>query len=90
VDKVALAFYPRSGWLSNMYTWVGDYDESVALAALNRLYAIAHQLFTRGVTSDPDRIHVIDAVPHDCGFCPFYRPDMDPQSPATGNGCPGS
>lgn len=90
VDTVALAFYPRSGWLSNMYTWVNDYDESIALAALNRLYLIAGQALNLDLANNPHRFQQIDAVPHNCGFCPFYRPDMDPQLAAGPDGCPGN
>ena len=89
VDRVALAFYPRSGFIHNMYTWVGKYDESIALAALNRIYYLANKIFDLDLENNPARFSEVSAVPHKCGFCPFYRPDMEPGEGATNLGCPG-
>jgi len=90
VKKVALAFYPRSGWLSNMYVWVGDYSEEVALAALDRMYRVAASVLDLDIASNPHRFQQIPAVAYQCGFCPFYRPDMGPDQSADNFGCPGS
>lgn len=89
VSKVALAVYPRSGWLSKMYTWVDDYDEDVALAALNRMYDIAALVLDLDIANNPHRFHQIPAVAYQCGFCPFYRPDMGADQAADNFGCPG-
>jgi hypothetical protein len=90
VKKVALAFYPRAGWLRDMYVWTADYDPSVAVAALTRLSAIATELLNRNILSESNRWSEIPAEPsNSCGFCPWYQPDRDPEKRATASGCPG-
>jgi hypothetical protein len=78
-EKIALAFLPRSGYLSGMWLWSAPYDRQHALAALKRLTAIqslivavdaAHPLET-----DAAGWQLIPAVPsHGCAWCPWYRP----------------
>lgn len=88
VKKVALAFYPRAGWLRDMYVWTADYDRSIAEAALNRLYGIAHTVVSTEVLKYPDRWKDVEATPsNSCGFCGWYNPNKDGEADETG--CPG-
>jgi hypothetical protein len=90
VKKVALAFYPRAGWLKNMYVWVTDYDRNVAQAAIDRVGEVAELLIEKNVLANPHRFEQIPAYrSNDCGFCPWYDPGRDPERGATETGCPG-
>lgn len=90
VTTVALVFVPRAGWLRDMYVWSAPYDESVAVAALDRMYALAYRLIEMDVQRYPSRFSDITATPGDaCTFCPFYNPTSDPDTTANHLGCPG-
>ena len=90
VKKVALMFYPRAGWLRDMYVWTADYDRSIAETALNRLYRIANTVVTLEVLKESHRWELVEATPTDsCGFCPWYDPGRDPGKGADATGCPG-
>jgi hypothetical protein len=90
VNRVALAFYPRAGWLKDMYVWSAEYDRSVAEAALHRLYRIAHRVVELDALNQSHRWEQIDAVPsNSCGFCPWYNSGKDIDIGADLNGCPG-
>jgi hypothetical protein len=92
VKKVALAFYPRAGWLKDMYVWTADYDRSVALGALDRLSRIATEVVKLEVLKEGHghRWEQIEAEPSDhCGFCPWYVPDRNMEVGANEFGCPG-
>lgn len=90
VKKVALAFYPRSGWLRDMFVWTTDYDRDVAERALARLHRIATQIISLDILNQSHRWEDLDAVPSNgCGFCPWYDPDRDLERGASDKGCPG-
>lgn len=92
VKKVALAFYPRAGWLRDLYVWTDDYKEDVALAALERISVIAQKVMNLDMLnkSYEHRWEQIEARPSDsCGFCPWYVPDRDLEVGANLSGCPG-
>lgn len=90
VEKVALAFYPRAGWLKDMYVWVAPYDEKVAVNALDRVYATAETLSTMDVLGNPHRWEQVAHTPgRECGFCPWYDPGRDAERGADNTGCPG-
>ena len=92
VKKVALAFYPRAGWLRDMYVWTADYDRDVALTALARVSRIAQEVINLDVLNESNthRWEQIQASPSDsCGFCPWYVPDRDLEVGANDTGCPG-
>lgn len=92
VKKVALAFYPRAGWLRDMYVWTADYDREVALAALARVSRIATEVMSLEVLKEGHghRWEQVDATPADsCGFCPWYVPDRNAEVGANETGCPG-
>lgn len=90
VNKVALAFYPRSGWLKNMYVWTAKYDRSIAELALNRPPSIAATLLQLDVLSEPHRWEQVPATPsNDCGWCPWYNQNLTREQGASDQGCPG-
>lgn len=90
VRKVALVFYPRAGWLRDMYVWADTYDRSIAEAALKRLYGIAHTVVSLDVLKQSHRWEQVDATPsNSCGFCPWYDPGRDLERGADDTGCPG-
>ena len=92
VKKVALAFYPRAGWLRDMYVWTADYDRDVAVAALARISRIAQDVMKLEILKEGNehRWEQLDAVPSDsCGFCPWYEPDRNMEVGANATGCPG-
>ena len=90
VKKVALVFYPRAGWLRDMYVWTADYDRSIAEAALNRLYGIAHRVVSMDILKQSHRWEDVPATPsNSCGFCPWYDPGRDVDRVADDTGCAG-
>lgn len=88
VDRVALVFYPRSGWLSGIAVWTAPYDESVALAALDKCNRVAAGVIRLNVLEDPSQWEKVPATPNkeDCSWCPWYQPLATSASDA---GCPG-
>jgi hypothetical protein len=84
VKEVAIAFYPRSGYLDTMHVWAEPYDRQVALDALARLASIQQIADTLAplnqwgaIPAEPD--------PVGCTYCPFFRPG----TPVDATGCPG-
>jgi hypothetical protein len=91
VDRVGIVALGRQGWLKDMYVWTTEFDRSAAEAALNRIYAIGHQLIaaeTNGPSLTDDQIwQSFPATPSRlCSWCPFYRRDL---AEAGRKGCPG-
>lgn len=90
VKNVALVFLPRSGWLDDAFVWQTPYDESVATAALERMYRIGSQLIEMDIESNPHRFGLVEATPGDsCVWCPFFNRNKDPDMAADASGCPG-
>lgn len=90
VEQVALIFYPRSGWLADVHVWTTAYDESVAQAALDRMYAIGQLLMDLDVEKQPQRFQFIEASPGDsCVFCAHYSTEIGVDVAASEKGCPG-
>lgn len=89
VEKVCLVFLPRAGWLKDMYVWCQDYDQMIATAAIDRMYAIAQNLINLDTSTYPNRWNEVPATPsNDCGWCPYYSPSSENEV-ATDRGCPG-
>ncbi|WP_018348203.1 PD-(D/E)XK nuclease family protein [Longispora albida] len=80
VRRVALACYPRSGFLDGLHVWSEDYDDALAADALARLAGVA----------ELSRLLDPAALPAEpgagCTWCPFWRPG----GPADAAGCPGA
>jgi hypothetical protein len=87
VDKVALIFFPRAGYLSGSYVWSAPYDQAVAEAALEKVQKVAGGLIYYKVEENPANWEKIPATPSkDCSWCGWYKPDAVSASAA---GCPG-
>lgn len=90
VERVALAYVPRAGWIKDMYVWSEPYDESVALAAIQRTCGLAATALTLDVINYPHRWEQIPATPSDsCGVCPWFNPLRTAEDGASDLGCPG-
>lgn len=90
VKKVALVFYPRAGWLKDVYVWVDDYKPDIAHAAMARMYEVSSKLMELDIVNNPHRWEQLDHyTSDDCGFCPWYDPGRNKEKGATETGCPG-
>ena len=81
VDRVAIAFLPRNGVLTDAYWWSEPWDEQVALDALKRLEGIQLAVNLLGPAT-PAAMSTADAY---CTFCPFLRTESKDLT----QGCPG-
>lgn len=90
VDRVALAFVPRAGWLRDMFVWSTQFSKDIAEAALARVYDLAAVALTLDVINRPHRWEQIPATPGDhCGVCPWFNSLRSPEEGASNLGCPG-
>lgn len=90
VKDVILVFFPRSGWLGDMFIHREPYDRSVAEAALERMYSIGGQCLDLDVENEPQRFQDIEATPGDsCVWCPLFNKNLGPDICASDQGCPG-
>jgi len=75
VNKVALVYLPTSGSIDDMHVEMYDYDESVALQALERVDNIHSLLAQADVENHPE---VWEAIPAKadrlCNYCPYFLP----------------
>jgi hypothetical protein len=91
VERVALVFLPRAGWLREMYVWSAPYERDVAENALSRLYRIAQQVVDLDVLTQSHRWEQVDHTPgKGCAFCPWFDSHRDPERSADETGCPGN
>lgn len=87
VDRVALVFFPRAGYLSGSFVWSAPFDRAAAEAALERVKKVVGGLVYYKVMDDPANWERIPASPsRDCTYCDWYRPDAEKVSD---RGCPG-
>lgn len=87
VEKVALVFVPRAGWLSGMYVWSGDYDRQRAEEILEKHRRIAAGISYYKVAEKPENWEKFPAVTgRGCSHCPWHVPSL---GSATDQGCPG-
>ena len=86
VKKVALAYLPTSGQLSDGYVDIRDYDPQIALDAFKRLDTIHALLAQVDVEQNPQFWSQIPAkTSRLCAWCPYFKPF----SKALDEGCPG-
>jgi hypothetical protein len=88
VRHVALAFFPRSWTLADIWIWTEPFNPEIALGHLKRLEKIHDTLDQLGLWDqrNPELWEAVPAVPgHTCTFCPFWRPG----STNITQGCPG-
>ena len=75
VTQVALVFLPTSGSIDDMHVELYDYDESVALKALERIDTIHTLLSQVDVEANPSMWAMIPAQSSRlCTFCPYHLP----------------
>lgn len=87
VDRVALVFFPRAGYLSGSYVWSAPYDRALAEASLERVRKVVAGIVYYRIMDFPENWEKVPATPSkDCSFCPWYKPDA---VSATADGCPG-
>jgi hypothetical protein len=87
VDQVAIAAYPRSGWLDGLHVWSEPFDPAVAEAAMDRQSGLVALGSVLDVDTYPQRWALLPATSGpDCTWCPFWRGG---DAPADGAGCPG-
>lgn len=75
IKEVAIVFLPRGGFLKDMYIWSEPYNEAIALAALERYYAITELAVAMDVEHFPenyDRFPVTTG--HNCTYCDWFNP----------------
>lgn len=90
VERVALVYVPRSGWIKDMVVWSEAYDEQVAVSAIQRMFEIAKLGVSLDLRHHPHRWEQVPAVPSDvCGRCPWYNPMRTWEQGASDEGCPG-
>lgn len=88
VERVGIIAAGRQGWLKDMYVWTEAYDESVALAALQRVYDLAGKLIDLDAVNNGGVWDQIRSVPSRlCGWCEWYAPEQ--LGGASDKGCPG-
>lgn len=91
VERVVLAFLPRSGWLGNMYVWSAPYSRELAEAALGRVLSIAQAAVDMDVSNQPHRWNQLPAMTTDmCGWCPWFNSLRTLEDGASDKGCPGA
>lgn len=87
VDRVALVFFPRAGYLGGTYVWAAPYDQSIAEAALDRANRVVAGIVYYKVTEKPENWQKIPATAStDCSHCDWYNPNA---VSANASGCPG-
>lgn len=90
VERVALAFVPRAGWIKDMFIWSEPYDQQVAVQAIQRMYRVANQAIGLNVLNEPHRWNQVEATPSDdCGQCPWFNFLRTAEQGASDQGCPG-
>ena len=89
VKQVALAFYPLGGQLTGLHVWIGDYDEQIALDAIQRQEDIISLLNAVDVEAYPDNWSLIPLAPsRNCFYCPWHLGGALEQP--LSKGCPGA
>lgn len=85
--EVALAFIPRTGYLSGLWVWRAPWDRQIALDALRRMYTIRDLIIAIDPETNPAMWSLIPDKPGwGCRFCPWFKPG----STNLGDGCPGN
>lgn len=77
VQHVALACFPRAGWLRDVHIWTEPFDLDVVEAALERWYTIkeASPMFT------PAMFRIAPKADAPCAFCEWFNPSVAAEHP---------
>jgi hypothetical protein len=81
IKTVAIAFYPKSGMMRDSWLWTADYDENIALAALDRMDTLLADANMAELEGDLDQW--LQALPRDtthCDWCPYH--DAEHRAPS--------
>jgi len=90
VERVALVFVPRAGWIKDMYVWSKPYERENAVRAIQRMFGIARSAVELQVLQNPHRWQQISATSSDeCGRCPWFNSMRTAEQGASDLGCPG-
>lgn len=81
VDRVAIWGLPRNSPLRDAHLWAEDYDEQVAVAALDRVEGIASLTSAMGSGA----LGLLPTADSYCSYCPFFRSGSTDLT----TGCPG-
>lgn len=91
VRDVVLVFFPRAGWLKDMYLYREPYDRSIAINALKRVYDIGYLMIEAGVDTDPTMWAQVPMAPGPgCWTCPFNNSNLGSDQGPGATGCPGT
>lgn len=72
--EVAIAYWPRSGYLSGLFLHREPYDRDAALASLDRLSLVSATALSLDVIDNPERLMLLPATPGDeCTYCPYKK-----------------
>lgn len=87
VDRVALIFVPRAGWLSGIHVWSAAYDPALTAAAVEKYQKVQAGVAYYKVGEDASNMQKFPATPgKGCAWCAWYNPEA---STASAAGCPG-
>lgn len=86
VNKVAIAFFPRSDDLKGLHVFSEPFDPQIGIRALIRLDDIQLAVNALDPAAHPERFMQFPRTPSDdCRYCPWMLPTTD-----TGATCPGN
>ena len=90
IERVSLAFFPRSGWLNDLFVWTAPYDEAIAVAGLKRPYELAQKIQELDILNNPHRWEQIPATPgFGCQWCSLFNKHKKAEDGADDKSCPG-
>jgi len=78
VDRVAIWFIPRGGYLAKSFVWSETYDDQVVDDTLAKIDNVILLLDELRIEEFPALLSVVPKTVHDCQFCPFFTPRPDP------------
>jgi len=94
--EIVIAYWPRGGFLSQLYLYREPYNRQVAEDALDRLTRISAAALSLGVDEHPERTNLVPCQPSDeCRYCPYRSATRgdggcpDAPTKATPTGVPG-
>jgi hypothetical protein len=90
IKTVAIAFYPKSGMMRDSWLWTTNYDEKIALAALDRMDTLLADANEAELAGQLDQW--LWALPRDtthCDWCPFMNHGVEVPSENPAATCSG-
>jgi hypothetical protein len=90
IETVAIAFYPKSGMMRDSWLWTHPYDESIAVAALDRMDTLLADANEADLAGQLDQW--LWALPRDtthCMWCPVYEAGREVPSETPAATCSG-